>query len=438
MKKNYKPLYILGIFILLFGVFFWLISRPSQLDRFNNELKNCNSYDCTKETYLKYKDDLTNEPNFINEVTKKLEFLSLTEDKKNDVWTWLPINGEYLNLIVVPDLSRRLIHIPNQPNDDKELINTIYEEFGRVVTEKAKQSNNYLSKDRLVVEVSDKSAAKGQFSGLANKLLIDLETKKQPYWKYFDNHKNTFKDLIDELYQLGLSKPLGADYWKYFKEYLKSNQRRASFRERYRNVLIILTDGYLETENKNYTKMSRIESTNQDNHNWEVLVLEVSERNSGDYDVLKQKWQDWFYDMNIQIDDNSFFQQKMNASHKVKNIIREFLNKKNANNQIAYQIKKSDSCQDTYTALIREVTKSLDARNTFTQMQMAKKGLQNVSTIKSKCKVKKIKEEVTLTETIFQLQKSSENLLKQDPNDKDFQERAKFYKELANLISDAP
>jgi hypothetical protein len=76
-----------------------------------------------------------------------------------------------LNIIVIPDLSRRItdtIENPKQIENDLVVLNTIWSSF--VEYSKLKQD----TKDKLIVDVTDIDQAKGQFSSIANQLQFDL------------------------------------------------------------------------------------------------------------------------------------------------------------------------------------------------------------------------------------------------------------------------
>lgn len=433
-KTNFKPLYFLLFFILILGVFFWIISRPSKFDNFANELEDCNDYTSIKSLFERYESEIIKEESFSVEFNAKLETLNLTDDQIQEVWNWIPENDTYLNLVVVPDLSRRLKKI-GRPDNDKLLLNIIYDEFANYIIEKAKGSNNYISNEKLIFEVSDREAAKGQFGKIADDLILDLNSKKRPYWKFFKENKSQFILNANEFIDLGVSKPNGADYYKYFKDYLKTNTKKSTFTNRFRNVLIIITDGYLRTEKINYTGFSEIPSTNQDYSQWEVLILEVDDGNNGDYAVLKKKWKHWLEGMNIKLDEEVFFQQKMDASSKTKEVIKDFLNKKKK--EFVLTSNNGNSCDAKYRSLIQRASTLLSSSNTFSQMSSAKGVLRNALEMRNECNSinkNSVEQKELLKNTILNQKLSTEEALVSFPNDADFKKRLTLFNELIDLL----
>ncbi|MBK8470889.1 MAG: hypothetical protein IPL33_01015 [Sphingobacteriales bacterium] len=161
----------------------------------------------------------------------------------------MPPANTSINVIVIPDLSRRItdkLNNPNQISNDTFALNTVWRSF--VNYSKLKQN----TKDRLMVDVTDIDQAKGQFSDVANQLQFDLSTHKgQSNRLYFTNDKNKqFEQAITTMYQSAKQRPLGADYVFYFKRYLINHIKKSTLFDNYINKVIIITDGYLEAENK--------------------------------------------------------------------------------------------------------------------------------------------------------------------------------------------
>jgi hypothetical protein len=126
---------------------------------------------------------------------------------------------------------------------------------------------------------------------------------------------------------------VGSDTWGFF----KNKVRDYCIDENYRNILVILTDGYIYFEdnilNENnlssYVTPKLIRSKKLNNSNWkeliesgkhgfipvnqdfsnlEILVLGVnpSNNNDYDYDILKKYWSDWLFEMGVN-EDNFYF-----------------------------------------------------------------------------------------------------------------------------------
>lgn len=121
----------------------------------------------------------------------------------------------------------------------------------------------------------------------------------------------------------------------------------------YRNVMIIITDGYLESDKTLYTgslslhndicrllksgkgldeifaeKKLKIAPCSIDLSNLEILILEVNERKVGSgchYEILKKYWKDWFKAMKVKNADDNFFIERNNATDLTKGIIKKFI-----------------------------------------------------------------------------------------------------------------
>lgn len=320
-KKDKKPVYILLGFLLFFCFFIFILTRPSAQSKAIKELDTCFNKKDVEMVWYKYKSDLYQDEEFLNEVRTKLTSFELTDEETKDCISWLPPANSSVNLIIIPDLSRRIvdsIHNPNQISNDKFVLQTVWKAF--VSYSKLKQD----TKDRLIIDVTDIDQAKGQFESIANSLQFDLSQHKDKSNRlYFTDEKDSkFKVSIDKLYNSAKDKPLGADYKFYFRRYLPNLLKKTTLFDNYINKVIIITDGYLEPEKSPadtkidgyqkqlYKSVSlgntkevittlglNIPKANVDLSNTEILVCEVNERRSGmgyDFEVLKAYWEDWF------------------------------------------------------------------------------------------------------------------------------------------------
>lgn len=148
-------------------MFIYLITRPSDQSKAIKEIETSFSKKDVEMVWYKYKADLYQDEDFLLETRKKLSSLSLTEEEINECRGWLPPAPTSINLIIVPDLSRRIIDTvnnPNQINNDIFVLQTIWKSF--VDFSKLKQD----TKDKLIVDVTDIDQAKGQFGEVANNL----------------------------------------------------------------------------------------------------------------------------------------------------------------------------------------------------------------------------------------------------------------------------
>lgn len=360
-KKDKKPIYILLGFLVFFGIFIYLITRPSAQSKAIRELEiSFNKKDIEK-VWDKYKSDLYQDEEFIFETRKRLSSLNLKDDEIKECLAWLPPAPISINVIIVPDLSRRIVDSLNNPNQIKNdifVLQTIWKSF--VNYSKLKQD----SKDKLIIEPTDIDQAKGQFGTVANNLQFDLSNHKGKSNRlYFTDEKDKqFETSVVEMYRLAKQKPLGADYRFYLRRYLKNHLKNPTLFDNYINKVIIITDGYLEAEGKPAdTKIYGFESQlhqavsagsviemitakglnipadkSIDLSNTEILVCEVNERrfrpftripSTGkdfDFEILKAYWEDWFDRMNAK---KVVFIQREQANDITAKRVSEFIGK---------------------------------------------------------------------------------------------------------------
>ncbi|RVU91570.1 hypothetical protein EH230_12040 [Flavobacterium columnare] len=329
--KSKKPIYILIAVLVFFILFISLISMPSKLNTAIDEIQISTNVNEVKSIFDKYKFDLleTDENGnkciaveFQDELRKKLSTFNLDEKEIKHCLEWLPTAKTNVNVIVVPDLSRRIldeINNPNQVANDKIILSSIWKSF--VEISMLKQD----SKDKLIIDVTDVEQAKGKFNAIANNLQFDLSNHKGKSNRlYFTADKTDQFNLgIEKMYNSAVQKPLGADYVFYFKRYLESRIKKNTLFDNYVNKIVIITDGYLEPEESAaYTKLApqlykslnigntnelisilglNIPNVNVDLSNSEILICEVNERKKGkgkDFEILKAYWTDWLQRMN--------------------------------------------------------------------------------------------------------------------------------------------
>jgi hypothetical protein len=119
-KKNRKPLYLLLAFLAVFIVFIYFITRPSLQSVAIRELQTCFNTEDVKQCWYKYKTELSQDAEFVSETRNKLASFNLSD---NDIQTckgWLPPPPTSINLIIVPDLSKRIIDTINNPDQVKK------------------------------------------------------------------------------------------------------------------------------------------------------------------------------------------------------------------------------------------------------------------------------------------------------------------------------
>lgn len=363
-KKDKKPLYILLGSLSLFCLFIYLLARPSQQSKVIGQIQVCRNVNDVKSLYERYKFEFLETDENGNKVTaiefqdavrRQLSSLKLNEEELTKCLDWIPSAKTSLNVIVLPDLSRRItdtVNNPNQIENDFLILNKIWNSF--VENSKLKQD----TKDKLMVDVTDFDQAKGEFSTIANQLQFDLSGHRGKSNRlYFTAEKNKqFTNAINNLYNMAKDKPLGADYIFYLKRYLGNHLKKPTLYDNYINKLIIITDGYLELEESqdygngkrwNYTEINNklyasvnignIKSTISnlflnipkvpliDLKHTDVLICEVSERRNGktkDFEILKTYWEDWFERMNAK---KILFIQREQATDISSKIVSQFI-----------------------------------------------------------------------------------------------------------------
>ncbi|MDR0230867.1 MAG: hypothetical protein LBI82_01965 [Dysgonamonadaceae bacterium] len=359
-------LIIVGIVVFFTAVFIFG-NKTSPIGEAVNAIKRCRNKD-EVHTVWDTNSDLQTNNFFEKEIRNKLSKLNLSSEDVSECLKWLPPAPTSLNLIVVPDLSRRIIdevNNPDQINNDTVILNHIWKAFEKhSIIDRTTKMRKINSKDRLIIDVTDEGQAVGQFRTLANDLIFDLSfvPSGQNNEKYLKDCYLLYFESIKKMYELAEQKPIGADYWNYFKRNLPKHIQKSTLFDTYRNVLIIITDGYLETENQFYTgswtKRKEVErkikegksikealsgfkipNIAEDFSTLEVLILEVKERKpnskiekndkgtSEDFYILMTLWKDWFGEMGVKNVNDKFFIQRNDATQLTKKEIDKLLSK---------------------------------------------------------------------------------------------------------------
>lgn len=216
-----------------------------------------------------------------------------------------------LNLSVYIDMSDRIIKnngaVPQMDNDTA-LINYIFEIFlNRCRT-------NIISREDHFQILFYPQPSQSNINTIAKSLNLDLSkveySKKK---KTIIDFQNTYQDNLSSIYRrtIDSGKWIGSDIWGFF-----SNKKvdQTCIRTGYRNVLIILTDGYLYhaankiKESNAYSYILPQTLTNPSSslivkrdglENLEVLVLEVNPSTPQQYERIEKILTDWFKGMGI-------------------------------------------------------------------------------------------------------------------------------------------
>lgn len=368
-KTSRKPLYLTAAFITIFGLFVFGITRPNAYSKAVDQLTIAFTVQEIKAIWETYKSDLHDNEEFLTLLRIKLESMSLPEEEIKECKKWLPPAPISLNLVIVPDLSKRIVDVGNNPDqirNDSVLLSELWSQFERITRTKIN------SKDRLLVDVTDNGQAGGLFRTVADNLVFNLsEHKDKSNRIYFENVKERFSENVAKLYALAKENPIGADYWYYFSRNLNKKLLKSTFSDEYRNILVIITDGYLEAQNSERTGVTfytgslaqRAQTCSslkrgasipdaisnselgirdcQDHFpDLEVFILEINERKKRtkeepfdpgtpcDYDILRYLWSDWLQKLEIKNAKKDFFIQRNDAMELTKGEIKKFMESK--------------------------------------------------------------------------------------------------------------
>lgn len=253
------------------------------------------------------------------------------EDESRSPATIKKVSNQ-LNVSILWDLSDRInpkIHSETPSNADRDI--AILKYFSDYLKSDMDKRGAYLSKGKLKVFFSP-SPLDENINSLASKLDVDLSNKDVKQKKQlYDSIANNFEQTSKQITNLTINSSTwdGSDIYRFFEndvvDYCVSKDTG------YRNILVILTDGYLYHKNSTSrignkseyilptllnslglrknpefkkvfeTKNCGLISTREDLNNLEVLVLEVnSEANFKDDEaIIKVYLQNWFKEMKI-------------------------------------------------------------------------------------------------------------------------------------------
>lgn len=262
-----------------------------------------------------------------NNINILLLLLALTVigcKQKNDTIDNSPEQPKQYNISILLDLSDR-IKEDGQLTRDTAAIKVIADCF----VAKMDELKVFNSKGKIKVFAYPAPANQN-----INELMADLDqdcskmdnkAKKEVY----ENLAQKFQRAIQEIYDNSLNSGgfHGSDIWTFFKDDVENYCIDKD--TNYRNVLVILTDGYVyERETRmhdvnrysyiidnafdnisKYRGKNSIEKIEKDDFGLitkrndldqlEILVLEVNPHKSGDYDILQHCLSKWFKEMNV-------------------------------------------------------------------------------------------------------------------------------------------
>ena len=237
-----------------------------------------------------------------------------------------------LNISILLDLSDRISPskhpVANPPHQDRDLaiINSILEYFKKDMEERGTFDAN----GRIQIFMEPAPAIPG-INDLQRQLSIDcskLDVKQKK--ELYDGIGNTFNNTLSEIYKqtIAYNKFPGSDIWRFFQN--KAKDYCVARDSNYRNILIVLTDGYIydpnttrrvdnRVQNLTYNTIAKYRAVqdplaaiqsddfgllvpqNVDLHDLEVIVLEVSPENNNQKDeqILTYCIDKWLEEMGV-------------------------------------------------------------------------------------------------------------------------------------------
>lgn len=272
------------------------------------------------------------------------------EVKKSVSITKKEKNYNDLNISLLLDLSDRIDpkKYPNPTMDfykrDAAYIKTVAKAFdAHLRTKKIKDMN-----DKIQL-FFDPEPLNPEINLLSKNLKIEI-TKATASLEILDKIEKAYTTFPEKIYELAIkdNQYIGSDTWKFFKNKAKDY----CVETEYRNILIILTDGYIYHENSKIREANQttyltpqtirnfklntpkwkanfekenfgfIPATN-DLSNLEILVLGINPNKNNPYeeDVIEMYWKNWFTEMGVK----HFEIRKADLPSDMDKLIKEFI-----------------------------------------------------------------------------------------------------------------
>lgn len=247
---------------------------------------------------------------------------------KNNVGSIDRKDDTFYNIVVLLDLSNR-IATERQSNKDLEIINTILNIFQNA----QKKFGYQFSKDKLSIKICKQKNDDVELNINIEDLVVDMDRDNSRNMNFpnFCKQKESFETSINSLYDYAIQNKsfYGADIWNFFNEEMLSLLKENDGETKYKNKVIILTDGYLNfasaiektrpkgTFMRGYYRMRNnadwkkiFEDRNykltphpHDYFDTDVIVLEVDPKKPTEYtnefNLLSNYWKTWFEDMEL-------------------------------------------------------------------------------------------------------------------------------------------
>ena len=240
--------------------------------------------------------------------------------------------NKQLNITILLDLSDRIepSKYPSKPEHferDIEIVNYFTEIFKKDM----EQKGAFMANGKMKVIFSPRPPDE-EINQKASELSVDLSRTENTKEKkqIFDNVSSNFRKNLNEIYSKTIETKNypGSDIWRFFKNDVADYA--ISENDDYRNILVILTDGYLFHEASKDKEGNRSMSllpkdvknngfrsnhwkekfkegdygyitTRDDLENLDILVLEINPapQDKDDEDVIKAYLSKWFDEMNV-------------------------------------------------------------------------------------------------------------------------------------------
>lgn len=250
---------------------------------------------------------------------------------KGTTSTPTPPNEKQLNITFLLDLSDRIepSKYPASP-EHYQRDEAIVKNFVHIFKNDWTKKGNYRAKGKMKVIFSPQPQD-ANINKIASELNIDLSAMQPAEKKnIFNALDNKFSGNLSKIYELTLAQKnyIGSDIWRFFKNDVKDYA--VTDDQNYRNILVIITDGYVYHKDSNSRSNNRTTyltpelitkenlrfgkwkdkfdnndygfmTTRKDLGNLEVLVLEINPEgnNLKDEDIIKAYLSKWFKEMGI-------------------------------------------------------------------------------------------------------------------------------------------
>lgn len=260
-----------------------------------------------------------------------------TDDIGDDTIVIKSSKSKPLNLSIYLDLSDRIKPDDSNPNalSQREKDIAIVEYLANYMKNRAVKQKILPCKDKIKVFFYP-TPNDSKIALLSDKLELDLSTTPPAEKKkVLTTFVNEFHEAMEQIYDstIKTSKWLGSDIWGFFNKPVDNY----CIKQGYRNVLVILTDGYIyHAQNKiqkgdafSYVLPSTLKNPNsslipheKNLEELEVLMLELNPNPPTDQGKMEQVINDWLQNMRVQ----KYYVGETDLPSNTKMIIDKFLN----------------------------------------------------------------------------------------------------------------